>query len=344
MRPPFAYYGGKVGLAKTILGLMPPHRVYVEPFFGAGAVFFAKTQVPHEILNDTDSRIVAFFRSLRDHPAELARICALTPYSRDEYNHAMNASPSPDQLEQARRFWVLVTMGFGHHGRDNTGFSVTTKRTTGTAPTNQTRVARFESIARRLADATIENLDGLEVIRRHAKSDDTLIYADPPYPRSTRVSSSARWGGDTSGDYVHDMLTDDDHRELAETLHATPAAVILSSYPSDLYDELYDGWVKVEVSAKAHSSNASRSDRGARTEVLWSNRPLAYQAQLGLTEALSAAHSCDQHRHPDDDDDAGHDLSEHLKYGPAEMGHDHRTEDGTTHDIGCDACLDRYDD
>ena len=233
-------------------------------------------------------------------------------------------------------------MGFGHHGRNNTGFSVTTKRTTGTAPTNQSRLDRFAAIAGRLAEATIENLDGAEVVRRHARSADTLIYADPPYPRSTRVSSSARWG--ESGDYHHDMLDDDAHRELAEALHATEAAVIISSYPSDLYDELYDGWVRVEASTKAHSSNASRSGRGARTEVLWSNRPLAYQAQLDLVEALSAPHTCDPHSHPEDDTEAGHDLSEHMAWDSVNLGHDHTGPDGTTHDIGCDACLSRYDD
>lgn len=37
MKPPFSYYGGKVGLAPLIASILPPHRVYVEPFFGCGA-------------------------------------------------------------------------------------------------------------------------------------------------------------------------------------------------------------------------------------------------------------------------------------------------------------------
>lgn len=35
MRPPFAYYGGKVKLASRIVALMPAHRVYCEPFAGS---------------------------------------------------------------------------------------------------------------------------------------------------------------------------------------------------------------------------------------------------------------------------------------------------------------------
>ncbi|MDR2951683.1 MAG: DNA adenine methylase, partial [Treponema sp.] len=42
MKTPLSYYGGKQQLAKTILGLIPPHRVYCEPFLGGAAIFFAK--------------------------------------------------------------------------------------------------------------------------------------------------------------------------------------------------------------------------------------------------------------------------------------------------------------
>ena len=46
MRTPISYYGGKQRMASKIVALMPPHTVYVEPFFGGGAVFFAKPVPP----------------------------------------------------------------------------------------------------------------------------------------------------------------------------------------------------------------------------------------------------------------------------------------------------------
>lgn len=53
MKSPITYYGGKFGLAKRIVELLPPHRVYIEPFAGslAGslAVLFAKPPSTHEI-------------------------------------------------------------------------------------------------------------------------------------------------------------------------------------------------------------------------------------------------------------------------------------------------------
>lgn len=93
MKAPFTYFGGKMGLAPAIVELMPAHDAYIEPFFGSGAVFFAKPRSRHEIVNDVDGHVVAFFRCLRDRREELLDACTLTPYARDEFVAA--AQPPP---------------------------------------------------------------------------------------------------------------------------------------------------------------------------------------------------------------------------------------------------------
>lgn len=67
-----------------------------------------------------------------------------------------------------------------------------------------------------------------------------------------------------------------EHRELAEVLRAARAAVVLSGYPSPLYDELYAGWDRVDLAARTNQGGTDN----ARTEVIWCNRPLGAHRSL----------------------------------------------------------------
>lgn len=116
--------GSKWRLAREIVARLPRRRVYVEPFFGSGAVLMAKPRWPSELINDIDSRVVALFRVLRDRPDELARAVSLTPFSREEWDEVRSASADGDDgesggdLEVARRFLVESWMT---HGNNSTG-------------------------------------------------------------------------------------------------------------------------------------------------------------------------------------------------------------------------------
>jgi hypothetical protein len=80
-----------------------------------------------------------------------------------------------------------------------------------------------------------------------------LIYCDPPYLTQTRTSQRK---------YRFDYA-EQDHRALLKLLQALPCRVILSGYPSTLYDEYLDGWHSIELQAMSHG--------GPRTEKLWYN-------------------------------------------------------------------------
>lgn len=266
MRPPFSYYGGKVGLSRKLVDLLPPHRVYIEPFFGSGAVLFAKAPSAHEFVNDIDDGIVTFFRVLRERPEDLARVCRLTPYSRSEYLAAVATEASTvDDLERARLFWVRVNQSFAKTAGERTGWSATVARTQSTGASAQRRIDRFLVCAERLSTVTIERCDAADLVRRMAKSADTVIYADPPYLHSTRVQAARN-------DYRAEM-TEEDHRRLAEALLATPASVVLSGYSSPLYDSLYEGWWTASWAVTSFSSNSRTNQRTGRVERVWMNRP-----------------------------------------------------------------------
>jgi len=62
LKTPITYYGGKQQLSQIILGLIPEHNLYCEPFCGGAAIFFAKEPVPVEIINDTNRELINFFK------------------------------------------------------------------------------------------------------------------------------------------------------------------------------------------------------------------------------------------------------------------------------------------
>lgn len=279
MKPPVSYFGGKTRIADWIANLLPAHRVYVEPFMGSAAVFFAKPPSKHEILNDLDGNVVNFFRVLRDRGDELELACRLTPYARDEYEAAVATIDSTveDELERARLWWVLSTQAYGAVAKRGTGWSTSIVQNSNNARTVMNRVARFELIIERLQSATIENRNALEIIEKYDVNDG-VIYCDPPYLDDVRTSF--RDGRRPGGDYVHEFCTADEHRELARRLCACKGAVLVSGYASELYDELYDGWNKAERRVLARSSQRRGGNMRHRTETVWSNRPLEHRFEL----------------------------------------------------------------
>lgn len=80
-----------------------------------------------------------------------------------------------------------------------------------------------------------------------------LIYCDPPYLVQTRTGRRR---------YRFDY-TKQQHIDLLELLKSLPCAVMLSGYPSSLYDDLLGDWNSLELQAMTWG--------GPRTEKLWFN-------------------------------------------------------------------------
>jgi DNA adenine methylase len=269
MKPPVPYFGGKMRTGPAIAALLPAHTHYVEPYAGSLAVLFAKQPSVHETVNDLDQALVTFWRVLRERPDELARACALTPHSRVEYDQAVPLD-AIDDVELARQIFVKLTQGRSgrlkrtgwRHYVDPAGCSV------GMPGYLDGYVDRMAPAVERLKNVTLECRPALDIVAKYGERRDVLLYVDPPYLGSTRGWDNA---------YRHEMRGDDDHRELAKALHGVRAAVVLSGYASDLYDlELYAGWDRHTIAASTSQGGAST----ARTEVLWSNRPLNLRPTL----------------------------------------------------------------
>lgn len=277
-RPVLRYHGGKWLLAPWIISHFPKHRVYVEPFGGAGSVLLLKQRSYAEIYNDRWDTVVNVFRVLRDSQKaeQLKALLELTPFSRTEFNQAFGERDAHnDDVENARLTILRSFAGFGSassNGSYATGFRANNNRS-GTTPAHDwvNYPTQIDAFVERLQGVVVENKDALEVIQQQ-DGKQALIYCDPPYPHATRNMQRG------NAAYAVEM-SDDGHRQLAATLRAAVGMVVLSGYPCEMYDgDLYSDWHRVERPALADGARA-------RVEVLWLN-DAAHQALRGTATQL----------------------------------------------------------
>lgn len=264
-RPLLRWHGGKWRLASWIISLFPEHRIYVEPFGGAGSVLIRKERAYSEVYNDLNGDVVNLFRVLRvpSQSTRLRELLFLTPYARAE--HTLSYDPTDDPVEAARRLIVLSFMGFGSDSVNRemkSGFRSNSNRSHTTPAHDWANYPwQISTFVERIRGVVVENRPAGDVILNH-DSKDTLHYVDPPYPLSTRGERHR---------YSHEM-TDEDHASLAKVLHEVKGMVVLSGYRCGLYDrELYKDWTSVERHALADGAKK-------RVEVVWMN-PAASLAQ-----------------------------------------------------------------
>lgn len=230
MKSILKYPGGKWRIADWIISHFPPHKVYCEPFFGSGAVFFNKRHASIETINDVDGNVVNLFRVCREFPHELARAIELTPWSREEFIACCDLSV-PDPIERARRTVVRFHQSFGtdNHSKRSWRNVQVSGGPRCSACWNDLPSAVSE-ICIRLKSAQIENIDALQLIERY-NNPETLLYLDPPYPLNIREKNMYRY-----------EMTDSGHEQLLRLILKSKSKIIISSYDNELYNDTLKGW------------------------------------------------------------------------------------------------------
>jgi DNA adenine methylase len=279
-RPALRYHGGKFRLAPNLIDLFPEHRVYTETFGGGASVLLRKPRCYSEIYNDLDGEVVNVFRVLQvqARARRLESLLRLTPFARAEFERSYKQATS--DVERARRTIIRSFMGFGSDSISrlkasragfntrlssvmSTGFRWNSNRSGTTAASDwKTFPDNIAAFCERLQGVTIENRDAREIPEKMDR-EDALHYVDPPYPMSTR-----KIGNGTTPEHRYRFeMTDTDHEQLAALLHSLKGMVIISSYPSHLYERLFRDWKTAEwTSGQFCSANQKR------TEVIWMNR------------------------------------------------------------------------
>ena len=256
------YYGGKsparskAGWICSIMGFNK-RESYIEPFAGMLGVLLSRPKTNTEIVNDTNGDLVNWWKCVRDHGEELARLVALTPWSREVFSDARSKLKSSDPLIRALAFHVICEQSLAHApGRCSPGdWGVNLAHTHNIL--SKWTGEEFRSLALRVARVQIENRCALELLDRTSKIKESLIYCDPPY----KFSDMTPYG-----------KFELDRNSLKAILLTQKGRVAISGY-GDEWDCL--GWTRSELKSFHAPFGGSASAAGAkgskRVEVLWTN-------------------------------------------------------------------------
>lgn len=268
MKPVISYYGGKQRMASKIVPLIPKHTVYVEPFAGGAAIFFAKpwpdvsnSHHYREYLNDKDERLINFYRILQTPEKREALIerLSLTLFSEAEHAKAKDLE-SGSEIDRAWAYYVNIQQSFSNviGGGWRRGVFARNLQATWV---NQ--VSRLPEYIERMSSVGVTCQDALMVIGQ-LDSPQTFFYCDPPYPDAEQ----GHYGGYSIADF----------QALVDALDKCQGSFILSNYeqpeariPDDWerfeFDAVASGRCRVgyDRSKKADESHQNRK----RTEVVW---------------------------------------------------------------------------
>ncbi len=258
MKTPLSYYGGKQQLASRIIKLIPNHQIYVEPFLGGGAVFWAKDPSTVEVINDINGELINFYEILKRDFTDLQTRIKISLHSRDLHHKATVINNNPDmfsRLDRAWAVWVLSAQSFGSaldgsFGYDRTG--ATSKKI------DNKRQAFTPDLAIRLQQVQIESADALRIIRSR-DTPETFHYCDPPYV------------GTDQGHY--DGYTQEDFDMLLTCLSQIEGKFLLSSFRNKSLSDFIDrhSWHSLEIRM---NKPMSKNNRGKKIEVVTANYPI----------------------------------------------------------------------
>ena len=242
------WIGGKHGKEEKYIDLMPKHSIFVDCFFGSGAVdFYKETVKPAKmtVINDINDKLINYMLVLKDNPKELYQQCKALPYSESLYEKYKWEQWPEDKLEQAVRFYYLMRVCFGGGGHKyRNGIGLSKSQNKAKQLINATEL--IPGMAELIKNWNILNRDFEDVIKFY-DTKDTFFFLDPPY-----------FGHE---DMYYGGFEEKDHIRLKKRLEKIKGKAMLCYYSSPLIDELYKDWCIVKYKTASQIKNRTDGEK-----------------------------------------------------------------------------------
>lgn len=169
--------GNKKKLATQIQTYFPPHKLYIEPFFGAGGMFFNKPKAKFNIMNDQDSEVFNLFMVVKNDPDALIDAWMQMPLHLDLWKW-WKENQEEEAHWKAARFLFYSNYGF-------MGMPQTMLFNHGNS--KQIVLDGIRKTQELLCNVEFMNCDFRQMFKMMSLSGekDVLIYCDPPYLDTT---------------------------------------------------------------------------------------------------------------------------------------------------------------
>lgn len=167
----------------------PPHKMRIEPFFGAGGSYFYLPKPKYAILNDLDDDVTNLYMIILNQREELIRQIRLMPISQSLVKY-WKKNTELDPMKKALRF--LLLSNFTYLGKGDT-------LRLGLDNAKRTLINNIEPTFLALENAKITNVDFRDVVSKISFSekliskDQAFIYLDPIYLDTTHFYKVPKW-------------------------------------------------------------------------------------------------------------------------------------------------------
>lgn len=265
---PFRSPGGKDVWVPTLKAMMPPHKLYIEPYAGSASLFFGKEPSEKEVLVELNADICALFQFLKTaSDSDLAWMRSqYWKWSPSNFDRMKSSNPT-DLRRKAYRYKYLNL--FSVRG----ACEYLDKTDVVRANTGKVFLNNLEKFRDRLKSATIVQGDAIAAMKKY-DGPDTFHYVDPPWKALARNSE---W-------------TDFDATKFIETIKALKGKVLIS-YQGDIGE--LPGYHKKSVT-RAQGGIAGLS----KQELYWNYEGVSNSVFKSIDEIEKAAgiegpHTCE---------------------------------------------------
>jgi len=244
---PFGWVGGKRKLRDEIISIMPTHSVYVEVFGGSLNVFWAKSKIRYEIVNDINGDLINLFKVIRTRPTSLSITLNNMLISREIFEDIRDKKMTPkNDIERGAFYYYLLLNSFGAR-MSNFAMRKGTKRP-------KDIYKSFEIWSKRLKFTNIESMNFERLIKNYDK-EEVLFYCDPPY-----------FGTEDYYDNIG-VFGKNEHELLYKTLKDIKGKFLLSYNDCEYIRELYKDFnivnsqeINYTLSRNSHSKTKKVSE------------------------------------------------------------------------------------